>query len=221
MGRGRCGRGCDISAAFHSPTALIYPAKDTGRLDVRTDSIVAEVLMDQATNRARGVRVIDRNTKESLEFTARSVVLGASTIESTRLLLNSKSRLYPIGLANTSGALGHCFCEHIMGPSATGFLTTLAGRETTNHDGRPTGMYIARFRNLQERHPDFIRGYGFQGGAGCNEYPWVAHGVPGFGGGFKQAVRRKYPTPLSIIAFGEVLPRHENVVDVDPAVVDH
>jgi choline dehydrogenase-like flavoprotein len=220
MGRGRCGRGCDISAAFHSPTALIYPAKDTGRLEVRTDSIVAEVLMDQATNRARGVRIVDRNTKEHLEFTARSVVLGASTIESTRLLFNSKSRLYPNGLANTSGVLGHYFCEHIMGSGATGFLPTLAGRETTNDDGRPTGMYIARFRNIRERHPDFIRGYGFQGGAGCGEYPWVAHGVPGFGSTFKQAVRHKYPTPLSIIAFGEVLPRHENVVDVDPDVVD-
>ena len=106
---------------------------------------------------------------------------GASTIESTRLLFNSKSRLYPNGLANSSGVLGHYFCEHIMGPSASGTLTTLAGRETTNDDGRPTGMYIARFRNLQERHPDFIRGYGFQGGAGCSEYPGVAHSVPGFG----------------------------------------
>jgi choline dehydrogenase-like flavoprotein len=220
MGRGRCGRGCDISAAFHSPTALIYPAKDTGRLEVRTDSIVAEVIVDEATNRARGVRVIDRKTNQHLEFTARAVVLGASTVESTRLLFNSKSRLYPNGLANSSGVLGHYFCEHIMGPSAFGYLTALAGRETTNDDGRPTGMYIARFRNLTERHPDFIRGYGFQGGAGCAEYPGVAHGIPGFGVSFKRAVLKKYPTPLGIIGFGEVLPRYENVVDVDPAIVD-
>ena len=220
MGRGRCGRGCDISAAFHSPTALIYPAKDTGRLDVRMDSIVAEVLLNPATNRAKGVRVIDRNSRQHFEFAGRAVVLGASTIESTRLLLNSKSRAYPDGLANSSGALGHYFCEHIMGPRASGNLTTLAGRETTNDEGRPTGMYIARFRNLQERHPDFIRGYGFQGWAGCSEYPGVAHSVPGFGASFKRAVKQKYPTPLGIVAFGEVLPRYENSVDVDPSVVD-
>ena len=220
MGRGRCGRGCDIQASFNSPAGLIYPAKDTGHCTVRTDSIVAQVLLDEHANRARGVRVIDRKTKQELEFTARAVVLAASTIESTRLMLNSKSRAYPTGIANSSGAVGHYFCEHIMGPGATGFLPQLAGREVTNDDSRPTGLYIARFRNLAERHPDFIRGYGFQGGAGCSEYPWVAHGVGGFGSSFKTAVRAKYPTPLSIIAFGEVLPRWENMVETDPVVKD-
>ena len=220
MGRGRCGRGCDIQASFNSPAGLIYPAKDTGHCTVRTDSIVAQVLLDEHANRARGVRVIDRKTKQELEFTARAVVLAASTIESTRLMLNSKSRAYPTGIANSSGAVGHYFCEHIMGPGATGFLPQLAGREVTNDDSRPTGLYLARFRNLAERHPDFIRGYGFQGGAGCSEYPWVAHGVGGFGSSFKTAVRAKYPTPLSIIAFGEVLPRWENIVETDPVVKD-
>jgi len=220
MGRGRCGRGCDIGAAFNSPTGLIYPARDTGRCDVRTDSIVAEVMLDEATNRAKGVRVIDRKTKQQYEFTAKAVVVAASTLESTRLLLNSKSRAYPNGLANSSGALGHYFCEHIMGPGATGFLTSLSGGEATNEDGRPTGMYIARFRNLTEKRSDYIRGFGFQGGSGRDEYPWVAHGLPGFGSSFKQTVRAKWPTPLSIIAFGEVLPRWENAVGVDPEVKD-
>ena len=220
MGRGRCGRGCDIQASFNSPSGLIYPAKDTGRCTVRTNAVVAEVLLDPATNRARGVRVIDRHTKEETELTARVVVLAASTIESTRLLLNSKSRMYPDGLANSSGVVGRYFCEHIMGPGASGFLPQLAGRETTNDDGRPTGLYIPRFRNLTDRHPDFIRGYGFQGGAGCGEYPGVAYGVPGFGAAFKAGVRRRYPTPVSVIAFGEVLPRPENRIQVDPVVRD-
>jgi choline dehydrogenase-like flavoprotein len=220
MGRGRCGRGCDIQASFNSPSALILPAKDTGRCDVRTDSIVAEVLLDERTDRATGVRVIDRHSGREHEFRARAIVLGASTIESTRLLLNSKSRRFPDGLANGSGHVGRYLCEHIMGPGATGFLPTLKGRETTCDDGRPTGMYIARFRNLADRHPDFIRGYGFQGGAGCAEYPWVAHDVPGFGRSFKRGVLEKYPTPLSIIAFGEVLPRWENRIDIDPEVKD-
>jgi glucoside 3-dehydrogenase (cytochrome c) catalytic subunit len=220
MGRGRCGRGCDIQASFNSPSALLLPARDTGRCDVRTDSIVAEVLVDEKTSGVKGVRVIDRQTMQEHEFTARAVVLGASTIESTRLLLNSKSRRFPEGLANSSEHVGRYFCEHVMGPGASGFLPMLRGRETTCDDGRPTGMYIPRFRNVTEQQSDFIRGYGFQGGAGCAEYPWVAHGVPGFGQGFKRAVLDKYPTPLSIIAFGEVLPRWENQIRIDPGVKD-
>lgn len=220
MGRGRCGRGCDISASFHSPTALIHPAKDTGNCEVRTDSIVAEVLVDEARNRARGVRVIDRNTKKEYEFTAKVVVLAASTVESTRLLLNSKSRLYPNGLANSSGHVGHYFCEHIMGPRGTGFLPTLMKREPTNDDGRPQSTYIVRYRNITERHPDFIRGYGYQGAAGAVEYPGFAAGEPGFGKEFKTRVRDKYPAFIGYSGFGEVLPRWENEVQVDPNVTD-
>src|SRR5207249_4987132 len=67
MGRGRCGRGCDISAAFHSPTALVYPARDTGNLTIRPYSVVSEVLVDPATGRAAGVRVIDANTRETMD----------------------------------------------------------------------------------------------------------------------------------------------------------
>ncbi len=220
MGRGRCGRGCDISASFHSPTALIYPAKDTGRCDVRTDSVVAEVLLDEATNRARGVRVIDRKTKKQYEFTAKTVILAASTVESTRLLLNSKSRNHPNGLANSSGAVGHYFCEHIMGPRATGFMPELMGKEATNDDGRPQSSYIVRFRNVTDKHPDFIRGYGYQGAVGAVEYPGFAGQVGGFGAGFKQIVRNRYPAFASYAGFGEVLARYENEVSVDPNVTD-
>jgi choline dehydrogenase-like flavoprotein len=196
MGRGRCGRGCDISASFHSPTALIYPAKDSGHCDVRTDSVVSEVLIDEATNRIRGVRVIDRRTKTPLEFRAKAVVLAAATLETTRLLLASKSRLYPNGLANSSGAVGHYFCEHLMGPRGSAYLPMLKGREATNDDGRPVPPYIPRFRNLTDKHPDFIRGYHFQGGAGCSDYPGHAHETAGFGAAFKKTVRDLYPTPL-------------------------
>jgi choline dehydrogenase-like flavoprotein len=220
MGRGRCGRGCDISANFHSPTALIYPAKDTGNCDVRTDSIVSEVQIDEATNRVKGVRVVDRKTKQSMEFQAKVVVLAASTLESTRLLLASKSKLYPNGLANSSGVVGHYFCEHIMGPRGSGYLTQLKGREATLDDGRPVPPYIPRFRNLTDKHPDFIRGYHFQGGGGCAEYPSHAHNVPGFGASFKQTVRELYPTPIAFGGFGEVLARYENQVDLDPTVTD-
>ncbi|HEX8029907.1 MAG TPA: GMC family oxidoreductase N-terminal domain-containing protein, partial [Vicinamibacterales bacterium] len=106
MARGRCGRGCDLNAAFHSPTALIYPARDTGNVTVRPYSVVSEVLLDENTNKARGVRVIDMNTKEVMDFTARVVVLGAGCLDTTRILMNSKSARSPTGMGNTSDALG-------------------------------------------------------------------------------------------------------------------
>src|SRR5688500_363051 len=155
-GRGRCGRGCNLQSSFHSPTALVMPAQDTGNLELRPNSTVAEVLVDPTSGLARGVRVIDSVTRQVHEFTARVVVLAASTLESTRLLLNSKSRQYPNGLANSSGVVGHYFCEHIMGPGARGFLPMLRGRDVTNDDGRPTGLYIARFRNIDSIDGRFL-----------------------------------------------------------------
>ena len=220
VGRGRCGRGCNINASMHSPTALIYPARDTGNLTIRPNSTVSEVLMDASTNRASGVRVIDSVTREVFDFKARVVVLAASTLESTRLLLLSKSADGARGLADSSGALGRYFCEHIMGPGASGIMPMLRGAPITNDDGRPQSTYIVRFRNITDRHPDFIRGYGMQGGSGCTEYPSHAHTTPGFGSAFKTTVRANHPTPINFTAFGEVLARRENQVDLDPAVKD-
>ena len=219
-GRGRCGRGCNLQSAFHSPTALVLPAQDTGNLELRPNSTVAEILLDPNTGRARGVRVIDSVTRQVHEFTARIVVLAASTLESTRLLLNSKSRQYPNGLANSSGVVGHYFCEHIMGLGARGYLPMLRGRDTTNDDGRPVGLYIARFRNVADKDSRFMRGYGFQGGSGCAAFPSYAASLPGFGASLKSRIRELYPTPISIGGFGEVLARRENYVDLDPAVKD-
>jgi choline dehydrogenase-like flavoprotein len=219
-GRGRCGRGCDLQAPMHSPTALIFPARDSGNLTIRPNSTVAEVLVDRNSGKASGVRVIDSVTKESFDFTAKVVILAASCLESTRLLLLSKSEKYPNGIANSSDVVGRYFCEHIMGPRATGYLPALKGTTPTNDDGRPVGIYIARFRNVTERHKGFLRGYGFQGRSGSAEYPDHAHTTPGFGAAFKKTVRDLNPTPISISAFGEVLARRENRVELDPAVKD-
>ena len=219
-GRGRCGRGCNIHAAFHSPTALVLPAIDTGNLELRPNSTVSEVTVDPKTGLASGVRVIDSVTRQVHEFKARVVVLAAATLESTRLMLNSKSQQHPNGIGNSSGVVGHYFCEHIMGPGARGFLPVLRGKEVTNDDGRPTGLYIARFRNIADKDKRFVRGYGFQGGSGCSAFPSWASAVPGFGASLKSRVRELYPTPINIGAFGEVVARRENQVDLDPVVKD-
>lgn len=205
---------------MHSPTALILPARDTGNLQVRPNSTVSEVLFDDGTGKATGVRVIDSATREVFDFRARVVILAASTLETTRLMLNSKSRTFSNGIANTSGTLGHHFCEHIMGPRASGLMPQLRNTKVTNDDGRPQSSYIPRFRNITDRDPRFIRGYGMQGGSGAAEYPSHAHTTPGFGAGFKQTVRGNHPTPISYSAFGEVLARRENQVSLDPQVKD-
>src|SRR5262249_27402193 len=108
FGRGACSRragGCDIHAAFDSPTGLILPALDTGHLTLRPNSIVSEVLVDTNTGKAKGVRFIDTDTHKTFEVKARIVVLGASTLESARLMSLSKSNLYPNGIGNSSGHL--------------------------------------------------------------------------------------------------------------------
>ncbi len=221
MRRGRCGRGCEINAAFHSPAALIAPARDTGNMTLRPYSVVREVLLDEATNRARGVRVIDAQTKEVMDFTARVVVLGAGTLDSTRILLNSKTGRYPNGLANTNDILGRYLSEHIMGVRGSGIIPQRVGKSPTIDDARAVGPYVPRFRNIgDDKRKDFIRGYHFQGGGGSGEYPSNAHGTPGFGSSFKSTVRKYYPAPISFGGFGEVLPRHENRVLLDDTVVD-
>jgi choline dehydrogenase-like flavoprotein len=219
-GRGRCGRGCNLQSSFHSPTALIYPARDTGNLTLRPYSIVSEVLVDETTSRATGVRVIDANTREVMDFTARAVVLGAGTLESTRILLNSRSAARPDGVGNSSGLLGCYLSEHIMGIRGSGYMPVRIGTEPTLDDGRPVAPYIPRFRNVTDRHPHFIRGYHFQGGGGCSEYPGMAHEIPGYGKAFKSSVRRYYPAIVSFGGFGEVLPRKESRVTLDPQVRD-
>jgi choline dehydrogenase-like flavoprotein len=220
LGRGRCGRGCDVNAAFHSPTGLVYPARDTGNLTIRPYSVVSEVILDPATGKASGVRVIDANTKEVLDFEARVVVLGAGTLDSTRILLNSKSARHPNGLGNSSGLMGCYLSEHHMGPRASGFIPARIGTEPTLDDGRPQSPYIPRFRNVTDKHPDFIRGYHFQGGGGAYEYPGFANDMPGFGKSFKSNIRKYYPALLGIGGFGEVLPRKETRVELDSQVKD-
>ena len=223
FGRGACDRragGCDIHAAFDSPTGLIYPAMDTGNLTLRTNSLAHEVLVDGNTGRARGVAFLDSVTRKSYEAKAKIVVLAASTLESARLLLLSRSRQHPNGLANSSGHVGHNFCEHVMGPGITGLVKELVGKPHTLDDGRPGGFYIPRFRNLTDRQPGFLRGYGFEGSGGHTMFPRHALETPGFGAGFKKSVRDHAAAFISMGAFGEVLPRYESHVDLDPAIQD-
>jgi choline dehydrogenase-like flavoprotein len=222
-GRGACNRhvgGCDIHAAFDSPTGLIRPAQDTGNLTLRPNSTVFEVTVDKNTGKATGVSFADTETKKTYQAKAKVVILGASTLETARLMLNSKSSLYPNGIANSSGHVGHNFCEHIMGPSVAGYSKDLVGKPRTLDDGRPGGFYIPRFRNLNGAKSDFIRGYGFEGGSGTGMIPGTAYDTPGFGAEYKKNVRDYAGAMIEMGGFGEVLARYENYVDLDPELKD-
>lgn len=223
FGRGACSRragGCDIHAAFDSPTGLIFPAMDTGNLTLRTNATAREILVDPKTGKARGVAFVDTDSGRSFEAHGKVVVVAASTLESARLLLLSKSTTHPTGIGNSSGHVGHNFCEHVMGPGVTGLAKDLIGKPRTLDDGRPGNFYVPRFRNLSDKHPNFIRGYGFEGGAGTQIFPEHATDTPGFGTGFKKKVRDYAGAYISMGGFGEVLSRFENYVDLDPSLKD-
>jgi choline dehydrogenase-like flavoprotein len=223
FGRGACERrtgGCDIHAAFDSPTGLIYPALDTGNLTLRTNATAYEITVDPDSGKARGVAFIDTDTGKTYEARGKAVVVAASTLESARLLLLSKSKTYPNGIGNSSGHVGHNFCEHLMGPGVTGIVKDLVGKARTLDDGRPGGFYVPRFRNLKEKNPNFIRAYGFEGSSGNTMFPQSAFWAKGFGSSYKKQVRDYAGAFIDMGGFGEVLARYENYVDIDPEVKD-
>jgi glucoside 3-dehydrogenase (cytochrome c) catalytic subunit len=222
-GRGACQRragGCDIHAAFDSPTGLIFPAFDTGNLTIRSNATVSEVLVDTNTGKARGVAFIDTVTGKSYEAKAKVVALAASTLESARLMLLSTSSQYPNGIGNSSGHVGHNFCEHVMGPSVNALVKDKIGAKRTLDDGRPGCFYIPCFRNLSERNPKFIRGYGFEGNSGMTMVPDSVFETRGFGKDYKKSARDYASAMISMGGFGEVLARYENYVDIDPGMKD-
>jgi len=220
---GNCGQGCDVGAMFNSVASTLPAAQATGRLTLRPNSVVRHITVDNNTGRAKGVAFVDRVTYQEFEAQGKVIVVAASTLESTRLLLNSKSRQHPQGLGNSSGVLGHYLVDHFGGIGASGFFHILAGRDPVNEDGKEAGLFIPRFRNLSKetKHPKFIRGYGFECGAGAGRYPGAARRLPGFGSEFKREVRRWYTAPVSMTTRANMLSRFENFVEIDPGgVVD-
>lgn len=220
---GSCGNGCSVGAMFNSLSSTLPAAQATGRMTLRTNSIVRHIIVDTDTGKAKGVAVVDRQTHQEQEFFGKVVIVAGSTLESTRLLLNTKSRQHPNGLGNSSGVLGHYLVDHFGGTGATGMLPTLAGRDPVNEDGKSSGIFIPRFRNLdaKTKHPRFLRGYGYEGGSSIGAFPGVARRTEGFGSEFKKAVRRWHVAPVGLTTRAHMLSRFENYVEIDPdGVVD-
>ena len=214
---GPCERGCITRSYFNSVNATLPAAEKTGRMTLRPHSVVHSVSFDAKTRRVTGVRVIDARTRNTVEFRAKVVFLCASTLESVRILLHSSTSEFPNGLANSSGELGHNLMDHVK---AGGADATMPGYEDRIEIGRrPNGVYVPRFRNVKSKHPDFLRGYGFQG-RGFRD-GWKRGIIDtGFGADFKKSLSRPGPWRFGLYGFGECLPDHRNFVELDQTMVD-
>jgi choline dehydrogenase-like flavoprotein len=217
--RNRCARGCPFGAYFSSNAVTLPAADATGNLTLRPLSIVHSIIFDDATQRATGVRIIDAETHETMDFYAKIIFCNASTMGSTAILLNSKSARFPNGMGNDSGELGHNIMDHHYRLGATG---SYGGFANAYYKGRrPNGIYIPRYRNLNEetRTSTFLRGFGFQGQA---SRPNWQRGVREMGAGadFKDNLAKAGDWEMVLTGFGECLPYHDNKVTLDAEKTD-
>lgn len=217
---GACGRGCDVSAFFNSSDYLLEPAFKTRRLRILDNAVAARVLVDD-NGLANGVQYFDRHTKEERKVFAKRVVMAASCIDSTRILLNSKSSKYPNGIANSNDVIGRYLTEQVRF-HIQAFAPELIGTPARNDDGiGGEHIYMPRFNHRDGRKRDYLRGFGCQFWyTGSHPGPAWAKEIPGFGADFKRAVKQRYPALLSLHPYGEVLPRRENRVTVEGTPLD-
>jgi choline dehydrogenase-like flavoprotein len=216
---GNCVNGCDVGAMFNTVAVTLPPALKTGNLEVRTDSVVARVRMNNE-NRAQGVTYIERYTKKAIDVDAKYVILAASTLENTRLMLLSAKG----GLANSSGALGHYMMDQVGGGGVNGILPILKGGPSRLDDGKAAGITIPTLQNYDKKtlRKDFIRGYCMNATGGQTEFPQFAASLPGYGSEWKKEVKSRYVAQARVwIAGGEMLAQKENFVELDPEVKDH
>ena len=222
-----CGRGCAIKANFQSTTVLIPPAVKTGNLDIITDAMVREVTVD-ASGKANGVNYIDRVTKEDRHFPAKAVVLAASGCESARILLNSKSNLFPNGLANGSGKVGRYLMDTV-GAGLGGQIPALENVPPHNEDGvSEMHMYMPwwLYKEQAANKIDFPRGYHIEFDGG-RRMPHAGDfdGLEKFTGGsygkkFKEEARRYYGSFVYFDGRGEMIPNEDCYCEIDPTVKD-
>ena len=221
LGRGKCQfrnlciRGCPFGAYFSSNSATLVAAERTGNLQIRPNSIVTTILHDPKTGRAEGVRILDAETQQEEEFYADVVFLCASALGSTWIMMNSTSSRFPNGFGNASDQLGRNVMDHHLG---VGAQAEAPGFEDSYYSGRrPNGVYIPRFRNLGDaatKRSDYLRGFGYQGGAGRPGWTRDLTG-PGFGADRKAQLSQPGPWMVRLGGFGEILPYADNRVTLN------
>lgn len=213
---GACNFGCDTVSRFSTLEVLFPKLQKMKNFTLRTNAAVHSVLLDPSTGKARGVSFVDTTNNLEYEAYAKTVVLGASMVESIRILFNSRTSEFPQGLANSSGTLGRYLMEHVAFNSIQGYFPQLAGQPSTNDDGPgANSLYIPRY-NFGKKNDKFLRGYRFTFYTGCGMGPGPGAHLPGFGSAYKKRIKELYPAGVSIDGYGEGLPFDWNFVEIDP-----
>lgn len=210
--RNMCIRGCPYGGYYSSVSAALPEAEATGNMTLRPNSIVYELIYDEQTQKAKGVKVLDAETGEQHEFYARVVFLCASTFGSTFILLNSTSNRFPNGFGNDSGELGHNIMDHHL---SVGASASVDGFEDQYYFGRrANGFYIPRYQNLGKDKRDYLRGFGYQGGGSRQGWSSMVAELS-IGPELKDAVSKPGGWSIGMGGFGEILPYHDNMVSLN------
>ena len=210
--RNRCWEGCPFGGYFSTQSSTLPAALKTGNLTVRPFSIVTKILYDKDTRKAKGVEVLDAETNQTYEYYARIVFLNASALNSAWVLMNSAVDVWPEGLGSSSGELGHNVMDHHYNLGASG---SVEGFEDSYYSGRrANGFYIPRFANIGNDKRDFLRGYGYQGGASRDSWSREIAELQ-IGADFKEAITEPGTWTIGATGFGEILPNHDNHIYLD------
>lgn len=215
--RNLCSRGCPYAGYFSSPGCTLPAAEKSGNMTLRPNSVVSELIYDEKLGKATGVKVIDGETGEQLEFYAKVIFLCASTFGSTFIMLNSISNRFPNGFGNDSGELGHNIMDHHLG---VGAAAEVEGFEDKYYFGRrANGLYIPRYRNTGKDKRDYLRGFGYQGGASRQGWGGLVAELA-VGADLKKLAATPGKWSIGMSGFGEVLPNHDNYVKIDKSKKD-
>tara|TARA_X000000368_G_scaffold417345_1_gene413469 strand:+ start:6161 stop:7852 length:1692 start_codon:yes stop_codon:yes gene_type:complete len=212
--RNRCRRGCPYGAYFSSNSSTLPAAESTGNMTLRPNSIVYEVIYDHDKRKAKGVRIMDAQTKNIIEYKAKVIFLCASTVASTSILMQSVSNRFPNGMGNDSGELGHNLMDHHFFAGAGGIYDGFKDKYYTGRS--PNCIYIPRFQNIGGKtdRKDYIRGYGYQGGAYRSDQREIID-KNGYGSKLKEGILTPGNWSMGLGGYGEILPYHENKMYLD------
>ncbi len=212
--RNKCHQGCPFGGYFSSNAATIPAAAATGNLTLRPNAITTEVIYDKDTKRAKGVRIMDAETKQYEEYYAKIIFLNASTLGTAHILLNSVSDAFPTGLGNSSDQVGRNLMDHHYGVGAYASFDGFQDKYTFGR--RPNGIYIPRFRNLDGGNSaGYVRGFGYQGGASRGRATSEGIGIE-----LKEAVTEPGNWGVWIGSWGEMLPYEDNRVTLNKTKTD-
>ncbi len=215
--RNKCVLGCPFGGYFSTQSSTLPAAMKTGNLTVRPWSIVTKILYDKDSQKATGVEVLDAETNQTYVYKAKIIFLNASTLNSAWILMNSATDIWPDGLGSSNGELGHNLMDHHLNVHADGIMEGYEDKYVFGR--RANGIYIPRYRNFFGDKRDYLRGFGYQGGA--SRQGWN-HEVSEYsiGSEFKEALTEPGAWSMGIGGFGETLPYHENKVTLDKTKKD-